>query len=223
MPQRQPQLDPEAYALELEQARSHAPLREVLRGHRRGLLVAGGSRFGPDVMYSLITAFLLTYITRELALSRTLATSALAIGAACNVACIFVAGGLSDRFGRRAVYAAGAAAAAVWLWVLFPLLDSRSGLAITLAMVGGLSIHAFMYGPQGALITEQFPARVRYAGASVAYTFAGVFAGGVAPLAFTALYGKFGSTLVIVLYASAALAITAVALWGAVPGRDSRD
>ena len=45
-----------------------------------------------------------------------------------------------------------------------------------------------MYGPQGAFIAEQFPAQVRYAGSSMAYTFAGVFAGGLAPLAFTWLY-----------------------------------
>ncbi len=210
---------PQFRALEAQASRSRAPLGEVLRAHRRALLIAGGSRFGPDVMYSLITAFLLTYITRELALSRTLATTALAIGAACNVVCVFAAGSLSDRFGRRAVYAAGAVAAALWLWALFPMLDSRSGPAITLAIVSGLSIHAFMYGPQGAFITEQFPARVRYAGASVAYTLAGVFAGGIAPLAFTALFGKYGNTSVIVWYATAALCITAIALWSARPPR----
>ena len=49
-------------------------------------------------------------------------------------------------------------------------------------------MHAIMYGPQAAFIAEQFPTRVRYAGASLAYTFAGMFAGGIAPMVFTALY-----------------------------------
>jgi MFS family permease len=203
---------PQFRALEQEHGRSSAPLREVMREHKRGLLIAGGSRFGPDVMYSMISAFTLSYMTVQLGLTRTLATSALAIGAAANAICVFVAGGLSDRFGTRAVYGAGVLAAAVWLWVYFPLLDMKSNGSVIAAFVGGLSIHAFMYGPQGAFITEQFPTRVRYAGSSLAYTIAGVFAGGLAPLAMAALYRASGTTLVVVLYATVALAITAVAL-----------
>jgi MFS family permease len=191
---------------------SRAPIREVLTGHGRGLLVAGSSRFGPDVMYSLISAFCVSYVTTILGLSRTLATGALAIGAFLNVVFIFAAGTLSDRFGRRVVYGAGAAAAALWLAVLFPLLDSKSELAIVAAFASGLAIHAFMYGPQGAFIAEQFPARVRYVGSSVAYTFAGVFAGGLAPLAFTKLYQVHRDTGEIVAYAASALVITVIAL-----------
>jgi MFS family permease len=199
---------------ELEQraALTRAPLGEVVRKHWRGLIVAGGVRMGPDVMYSLLAAFLLSYITTTLGLSRTLAITALTIGAAFNAAFILFAGVLSDRFGRRAVYGAGAAVAIVWLYVLFPLLDSKSEVAIILAIVSGLSIHAFMYGPQGAFIAEQFPTRVRYAGASLAYTLGGVFAGGIAPLAFQALYRAYGTTTVVAFYAAGALLVTGVVL-----------
>lgn len=163
-------------------------------------------------MYSLISAFCISYVTTILGLSRTLATTALAIGAFLNVIFIFFAGTLSDHIGRRRTYALGAAGAAIWLWFLFPMLDSRSEWLIIAAFASGLTIHAFMYGPQGAFIAEQFPARVRYAGSSIAYTFAGVFAGGIAPLAFTKLYQSFGITLPVVIYASVALVITVIAL-----------
>jgi MFS family permease len=210
---------PQFRALEQSALQARAPLGDVVRGHWRGLLVAGGSRFGPDVLYSLITAFLLAYITKELMLSRTLATTALAIGSACNALCIFFAGSLSDRFGRRTVYGLGVLAAFVWLLALFPLLHLRTDFAIGAALVSGLIIHAFMYGPQGAFIAEQFPTRVRYAGSSLAYTIAGVFAGGIAPLAMTGLFGKFQTTLVVVMYAATALLITITALAGAGSGR----
>ena len=141
--------------------------------------------------------------------------STLAVGAFLNVVLIFAAGTLSDRFGRRVIYGFGAAAAAIWLSFLFPLLDSKSELAIVAAFASGLAVHAFMYGPQGAFIAEQFPARVRYVGASVAYTFAGVFAGGLAPLVFTKLYQANKETGLIVVYAATALVITVVALLSA--------
>jgi MFS family permease len=203
---------PEFQALEKEAQYSRAPLGEALRLHWRSLLIAGGSRFGPDVLYSFITAFLLAYITKELAMSRAVATTALAIGAAFNVAFVLFASEMSDRFGRRAVYGVGVALAAVWLWMVFPMLNSKNELVIACAVASGLVIHAIMYGPQGAFITEQFPVRVRYAGASLAYTFAGVFAGGLAPLALTGLFGAFRSSLVVILYVTGALVITAVAL-----------
>jgi MFS family permease len=191
---------------------ARAPLGELIRNHWRGLLVAGGSRVGPDVVYSLISAFGVSYVTTILGLSRTLATTALAIGAFINVVLVFVAGSLSDRHGRRVVYGLGAVAAAMWLWALFPLLDSKAEWAVIAAFAGGLAVHAFMYGPQGAFIAEQFPVQVRYAGSSIAYTFAGVFAGGLAPLAFTRIYQGTRETGGIVVYTAVALAITVMAL-----------
>jgi MFS family permease len=201
------------------QERVRAPLGEVVRHHWRRLLIAGGVRMGPDVMYSLLAVFLLSYITTTLSMSRTLAVTALTIGAAFNAVLILVAGLMSDRFGRRAIYGAGAAVAVVWLFVLFPLLDSKAELAIIIAIVSGLSIHAFMYGPQAAFIAEQFPTQVRYAGSSLAYTLGGVVAGGMAPLAFQALYRAYGTPMVVVWYAVAALLVTLFVLWLAVPGR----
>lgn len=69
------------------------------------------------------------------------------------------------------------------------MIQGKSVLMLTIGVVIGLALHAFMYGPQAAFITEQFPARLRYAGSSLAYTLAGVIGGAVAPLIFTALYG----------------------------------
>jgi len=196
----------------VDQASHRAPLRELVRDHWRGLMLAGLARTGPDVLYSLLSVFVLTYLTTVLGMSRTLGTSALAVGAAVCAVMIYIAGRMSDRFGRRLVYAVASVATMIWLWMLFPMLETRTDWVVVLVFVSGLTLHAFMYGPQAAFIAEQFPTHVRYAGASLAYTFAGVFAGGLAPFAFTALYKSWGTTTVVVIYTSVAMVITLVAL-----------
>ena len=113
------------------------------------------------------------------------------------------------------MYIAGALLAVVWAFVFFRLMDSAQPLQICAAVVVGLIIHAMMYGPQAAFVTEQFPTRVRYAGSSLAYTLAGIVGGGFAPLIIASLYKSYGSTLAISLYVCAALALTLVALLAA--------
>jgi MFS family permease len=206
---------------QLEQNRAQAPITEVLREHRRSLLVGGGARIGPDVLYSLAAIFTLTYLTTVLGLTRTFALIALSIAGACNAISIPVFGSLSDRIGRRRTYGIGLALAFLWVIALFPLLETRAAAVIVPTVAAGLVVHAIMYGPQAALITEQFPARVRYAGSSLAYTLAGVVGGGIAPVAFTALL-RTRFTPGIVIYVSVALAVTAVALLAARPRTTSQ-
>jgi MFS family permease len=198
--------------VEREQKKARAPVGEVLRSHWRGLLLGGGVRLGPDVLYSLVAIFSLTYLTTIQDVPRTLALIALSVAGACNAFAIPFFGSLSDRWGRRRVYAAGVALALAWIAVFFPLLDTRSPEMITLAIAVALIIHAMMYGPQAAFITEQFPARVRYSGASLAYTFAGIVGGGIAPVMFATLLKVRGTTSAIVIYVAVALLLTAVAL-----------
>jgi MFS family permease len=85
-------------------------------------------------------------------------------------------------------------------------------LLIVLAVVVGLVIHAAMYGPQAAFVTEQFPTRVRYAGSSLAYTLAGILGGGFAPLIIVSLYKYWGNTVAVSLYVSIALVVTGISL-----------
>lgn len=199
--------------LEREQQRARAPIGEAIRSHWRGLLIGGGVRLGPDVLYSLTAVFALSYLTTMLHQPRTQALIALSIAGACNAVAIPFFGALSDRIGRRTVYGLGAALGLLWILVFFALLDSGSALWITAALAGALIIHAMMYGPQAAFIAEQFPTRVRYAGASLAYTLAGVVGGGIAPAMFTALFRAYESTRAVVVYVAVALMLTLIVLF----------
>jgi MFS family permease len=199
--------------LKSQRTTSQAPIREVASHHLRPLLTSIGARVGPDVAYALLVVFTLTYTTTILHLGRSLALTATLVGAACNAVGIPVFASWSDRVGRRPVYALGALLMMLWAFAYFRLMDSRQPLYIGIAVAIGLILHACMYGPQAAFIAEQFPARVRYAGSSMAYTLTGVVAGGVAPLLLSALYRAYGSSVPLSFYVTAALAVTLLALW----------
>ena len=199
--------------IEQQHSKAQSPISEVLRTHWRSLLVGGGVRIGPDVLYSISVAFALSYITTVLGESRTLALTALSIGGAINAFTIPLFGALSDRLGRRVVYGAGAVLGLIWMFVFFPLLETKQPELIIVAVAVALTVHAMMYGPQAAFIAEQFPTRVRYAGASLAYTLAGIVGGGIAPMVSTALLQGFGSSIAVSSYAAIASLITCAVLF----------
>jgi MFS family permease len=122
-------------------------------------------------------------------------------------------GALSDRIGRRPVYAIGAAGAAVWAFAFFPLLDTENRAVIVLATVVALVTHAAMYGPQAAFIVELFSTRLRYSGASMGYQIAGIFGGALAPIISIKLVQVTGTAFAVSAYVLLALLITLVALW----------
>jgi MFS family permease len=193
--------------------RPTAPVSEVTRTERRALIAGLLVRVCPDVLYSLFTVFVLTYIVKELDMSKGQGSAAIMIGSAVQLALMPAFGALSDRINRRKLYLYGTVAAAIWPFLFFPLISGGSFLALAAGIVVALVIHAVLYGPQAALITEQFSPRLRYTGSSLAYTLAGVIGGAPAPLVLTALLRWTGSWLVIAAYLVLTAVLTMVGLW----------
>lgn len=192
--------------------RPSAPVREVFTAEWRPLLSGILSRIGPDVAYALFTVFVLVYGTRN-GFSRSEVLGAILIGSALQLPAIPLAGALSDRINRRTVYAVAAVGGAIWPFVFFPAIAGGSFGLLVLGVVVGLALHSLMYGPQAAFVIEQFSPRLRYTGSSLAYTIAGLFGGAIAPLAFTALLGAYGTWVPVAVYVAVACVLTLVGLW----------
>jgi metabolite-proton symporter len=188
------------------------PLVEVLRRHPRQLLVAMAARIGTDVAFYTFTAYSLVFITGTVGRERSVGLTAVLVGSAFQLVLIPSFGALSDRFGRRPVYAAGAVAAAAWSFAFFPLLSTGSTGVIILAVTVALLTHAAMYGPQAAFIAELFSTELRYSGASMGYQLAGVLGGGIAPIVAISLVGAFGTAYAVSVYVLAMVVLTLVAL-----------
>ncbi|WP_410655919.1 MFS transporter [Amycolatopsis sp. lyj-112] len=197
--------------------RSSAPISEVFRTERRALVAAVLIRVCPDVLYALFTVFVLTYVTTHTDLSRGAGLAAVMIGSAFQLVLMPLFGALSDRVSRRKMYLFATIAAGIWPFVFFPMVSGGSFLMLVTGIVLALVIHAALYGPQAALVTEQFSPRLRYTGSSLAYTLAGVIGGAPAPLLLTALLAGYGTWLAIGVYL---LATAVVSIIGVVLARD---
>ena len=196
--------------IEAAEAPPSAPVMEVFRDYPRGVLIGAGLRVGENIVYYVLTVFSLTFLVDVAAQTRSLALDALLIGAAVQFVSIPLIATLSDRIGRRPVYAFGGFASAIFVFLFFPMLASGSDALIILAIVIGLVLHASMYAPQAAFITELFPTRIRYSGVSIAYQLTAIFAGSLAPIIALWLYKDLHSSVPVSIYVAIACAVSGV-------------
>ena len=186
------------------------PAIDVFRERPMALVLGAGLRVGENISYDILTVFSLSYLVDVADETRSLALNALLIGAAIQFFAIPFFAHLSDRIGRRPVYAFGGLGLAAWSFALFPLLGSGENLSIMIALVVGLVLHGAMYGPQAAFIAELFPTRIRYSGVSLAYQLTSIVAGSLAPIIALWLYREYQSALPVAIYVGASCAISGV-------------
>jgi MFS family permease len=126
--------------------------------------------------------------------------------AAIEFFCVPFFGYLSDRIGRKNMYLIGLVVMLVYAFVFFALLNSGVIGLVVLGSVLGAIPHSMVYGPQAALIAEQFTPRMRYSGASLGYQLASIIAGGPSLAIAGTLFAQYKSATAISWY----LAICAV-------------
>jgi metabolite-proton symporter len=195
---------------EAADAPAKVPAMDVLRERPKALVLGAGLRLGENISYYILTVFSLTYLVDVSHESRSVALNALLIGAAVQFFAIPLLALLSDRIGRRPVYALGAFGLAIWGFVLFGLLGSGNNGSIVLALVVGLVLHGAMYGPQAAFITELFPTRIRYSGVSIAYQLTSIVAGSLAPIIALWLYKQYNSATPVAIYVGVACVVSGI-------------
>jgi MFS family permease len=206
---------------------TRAPVLEVITRQPRLICLAAGSFVATNVIFYIVIAFSVSYLTAPdgLNVSRTLVLGAILLGSAIQAPGLLVFGALSDRWGRRRVYMTGAALSALFAFAIFPLFETRSlfGIALGVGVAQGLT--AMMYGPQAALFSELFKTRVRYSGASLGYQLGSIFGGALAPIIATAITAKFHSTLGISSYIAIACLVSfvSIALLGETSAVDLND
>ncbi len=193
-------------ALKTEQVRARLPMIDVLRERPRELVVASVSFIANTAIGYVFLAYLLSYGTSVLEVSRTTMLLVVIVGSVSWLISIVISARWSDSVGRKPVYLVGSVLLVVWPVPFFLLIDTRStALMIVAVVVLTIGLGA-SYGPQSALFAEMFEPRYRYSGASFSYAVGAVLGGGFAPLVATALQTSTGTSLSV----SAYMVVTAV-------------
>ncbi len=209
-------------ALRAESARSSSPIVEVFRERPRALVVASASFIANTAIGYVFLAYLLSYGTSVLKVSRNLMLVVVIVGSVTWLLSIVASAIWSDRIGRRPVYLVGSVLLVLWSIPFFLLIDSREAALMIIAVVVLTIGLGASYGPQSALFAELFEARYRYSGASFSYAVGAVLGGGFAPLIATALQSSTGTSLSVSAYMIVVGLISLVAVW-AMPETLGRD
>ncbi|MDH6449754.1 MHS family proline/betaine transporter-like MFS transporter [Streptomyces sp. SAI-119] len=205
-----------AFAAEAEKAESSrpkVPLREMITGQWRALLLCVGLVLVFNVTDYMLLSYMPSYLTSELKYDETHGLLVvLAVMALMMVVQPF-AGALSDRVGRRPVIAAGCAGFLLLSVPALLLIRQGSLLAIALGMGAlGLLLVCFTAAMPSAL-PALFPTRVRYGSLSVGFNVSVSLFGGTTPLVVTALIGATGNMMMPAYYMMAAAVVGGVAVW----------
>jgi MFS family permease len=193
-------------------AHRRSPVLEALRLHPRNILLAAGAFMGTNTVFYILITFVVAYGSSAagLNLPRAMMLSAVLISSVVTMPALIFFGALSDRYGRCRVFMAGAALEGLWVFVLFPLIETRSFICITIAVVIGQLLNSMMYGPLAALFAELFTTRVRYSGASLGYQIGAVLGGALAPIIATALLARYHGSVGVSVYVAAVCGVSLI-------------
>lgn len=191
---------------------SPSPILRAFRLHGRSILLAAAANLGGMFAFYILVTYVIAYGASATGLQLPPHTmlAALLIAQVAFLPAVILAGALSDRFGRRPVFMAGVALLGIWGFILFPMIETRSLLWITLSLSIGLCFESLAYGPVAAMFAELFSTRVRYSAISLTYQISAIFGGALAPIVATGLRARYHSNISISIFIAAVCGLSLV-------------
>ncbi|GAA2862566.1 MFS transporter [Pseudonocardia halophobica] len=171
-----------------------APLRAVIRSHPRQILLAAGVMAGISVGTYVTITYSISF-AGGLGVEHWKVLLAILVSNVLQLVMVPLAGALSDRYGRRAVFLTGIA---VWALLSLGFLPAVSTGLLPVVLVAYLVPYGIGYaltqGPTPAMFAEAFDSRVGYSGISLGFQL-GNLVGGFAPFLAALVYEAVGEAV----------------------------
>ena len=193
----------------------HVPFFELWQTHSKNTLLGLGARYIEGVTFNIFGVFIVGYLAGTLGLPRQTALAGVMISSAIMIVMLPIYGNLSDRIGRRRMFAVAGLLIGILAFPSFWLMQTKEPLLVWIAIAVPFAfVYPAVYGPQAALFSELFDTRVRYTGISFVYQFSGIFASGLTPIIATALLpAGGGKPWLICLYVLAVSVVSALSVF----------
>jgi len=168
-----------------------APVTETLRTEWRVIAAGAFAPLASFAMFHMVTVFPLSWVFLFTSESPARFLVIEAVAAAAGVLAIIASGHLADRFGRRAVLGATAAAIAAFSGFAPQLLDAGE-MGEAAFMLLGFVLLGLSFGQSSGALSSSFSQEHRYTGSALTSDLAWLFGAGFAPLVALWLSSNFG-------------------------------
>ena len=194
--------------------RSKVPFADVFVKHTKAITLGTLVTITTFLLFYLMTVFTLSWGTSALHYPKSnfliiQMVSMLFFGLGIPLSAV-----LADKYGRNQMLIVATILIMAFGIVFAPLFTTGSLATTAIFLSIGMFLMGLTYGPIGTALAGIFPASVRYTGASLAFTLAGILGASLTPYLATTLAHNYGLAYV-GYYLTAASAVTLLALLGA--------
>ncbi|MFM7523107.1 MAG: MFS transporter [Betaproteobacteria bacterium] len=207
---------------------SATPLKDCIQDPktlRHMLLLFFGVSAGGSVLFFSSQVYLAVYLKTVVQMNPVTVSWLSAASTCCLFPLTFLAGALSDRWGRRPVVLSGlllGAVAIVPIYSALPQLTNQLPLVFALQLILVTAV-ALVTGPQTALLSELFSARTRYTAVGLPHNLSAGWIGGLSPYMVNLIASKSGIALIGLLYPNALLLLALLVCYFKLPETQGRD
>jgi len=191
--------------------RVKVPVKDVFVKYPKALILGTLASVTTFLLFYLMNVFTLSWGTSALHYSKASFLVAQMISVLFFGICIPISSIIADRYGRANMLIIATALIFLFGLIFSPLFSNGNWVSTTIFLSLGMALMGLTYGPLGTALAGIFPAAVRYTGASLAFTLAGILGASLTPAIATKLATLYGLNYV-GYYLSFAAAITFLAL-----------